>query len=117
MSIARIDMTLEMFVTGSSQQILAAYLPPRALECSKAGFFTQLELVGATSDPPLQGDQESTLGQIQVCCTTDVIVEGYGNIGAPCISFGEGEFQGLLYWQPLALTALVPALVCENGCE
>ena len=75
-----------IFTAGWCEQAWAQALPPRIVQCSGGGFFTRV----AAAAPPATEGKAATLGQLSVCCTTSVVVDGYGDLRAPCVDLGSG---------------------------
>jgi hypothetical protein len=73
----------------------AAPLPPRAVLCSGNGLFTAVQAA-----PPAASAERDSLAALKACCTTNIVVEGFGNLGQPCAELGQGMHLRRLGWPP-----------------
>jgi hypothetical protein len=67
---------------------LQFHLAPRTVVCSRGGLFTGLTLQKSA----LSGLHGGS-ARLDICCTTSIIVEGFGDLGATCAKLGNGEIQ------------------------
>lgn len=77
--------TKNMCAEISADATEADVLHPRTVFCTRGGLFTGLRVRDSVEANPAG----SSVG-LDVCCTTSVFVEGFGDFGDSCVQLGNG---------------------------
>jgi hypothetical protein len=73
-------------VIGTSLASGDSLLPPRNVLCARGGMFTQLRAVASST----ASSSTALFGQLQICCTTSIVIEGFRDIEEECTRLGDG---------------------------
>jgi hypothetical protein len=103
-----------MILAVMAASAVDAALPPRLVFCMGGGLLTQLQAVL----PPARAPHSAVLSSVRLCCTTSVVVEGFGDLGVQCAALGGGALLPMIFPVILAtLCSLADLSASMSSCK